>query len=418
MRCLSQMLIATALLATSSVLALSFTEKVPSANLRVRAPSIEEARNIARFSSGCFLILDENLGIEGIPRQTVEIISNGTDGPCVRDDLTITIGKQTSVLDFSYQVLRAMVQRRIGDLFPQAKGKGKGPLVCFLSAALAHRYSMKIRNASGIALDLDYLPAQYQFSNNYFPDLLLLLSAPVPPEFTALFQCYAMHCDLLLYAFDKTNLKSKKLCRRMLEMEAYERPPAAAASFLLTSALPEGTTPQWWYQQNVRQVAGRGRPSTNAQVIAAKVAELETIPVVSPLRVDAVLHVPLEKAPEAFTDLRTDNSALLKRRRDFIQLATAAPPLLRPALENYGNAIGCLLENDVKSFQRRLSLARKEFQDSLKKQKEVEDLMDQFERDHIPVNTRFAPFLHVIHQYHSFLETLFPLSTPESPQPK
>lgn len=403
------------MLTTSSLLALSFTEQIPTAKIRVKASSVDEARNIGRYASSCFLLLDETLGIEGIPGQTVEIVAQA-EATCTRTGLTITFGGQTSVLDFTYHVMCAMVQRRVSDLFPQGKGKGNGPLACFLSAALAHRNAMRIRNAGGIALDLDYLPAQHQFENSCFPDLILLLTTSVPPDFTGLFQCYAMHCDLILYAFDKTNLKCQKMCRRLLEMEAYERPPVSAVNFLLGSSLPQGTTPQWWYQQNIRQVANRGRPSSNAQVIAAKVAELEILPVVSPLRVDAVMHVRLENAPEAFTDLRTDNGALMKRRRDFMQLAIAAPPLMRSALEGYGNAIGSLLEGDVKNFHRRLSLARKEFDEAMKRQQTVEQLMDAFERDNIPVSTRFAPFLQIVRRHQEVLQEIFPLPAPSRSQ--
>ena len=225
--------------------ALTFHELQSTSQVRITAPSVEEVRNIGRYVNACFLLVDEALGVQGEPRSLVTVEEKTEAARVHCEELSVTFGQGAGMLEFTEAVMRVLLMRRSQDMFA-GRGAG-GPLCQFMAAGLAHRQTMRVRNAWGDAPNLDYLPARFLYSNGIFPDLHKLMTAPVPVDFTNLFQIYAMHCDLLITALE--HLTSTKggprrkntFLRELLEMDAFGRAPAEAANFVLASHLPKGT---------------------------------------------------------------------------------------------------------------------------------------------------------------------------------
>ena len=194
----------------------------------------------------------------------------------------------------------------------------------------------------------------------------------------------------------------------MLEMEAFGRTPVEACAFLLSNNLKPGQTLQGWYEQQVVQVSRRGRRIDVRESIEARVEALESIAVVGGNGPAAVQRIRLDDLPDILRDYKLDKVALANLQQRFLEIRKDASPLLQPALEQYVAALIALAGGHERRFRAEFQKARAMFAEALAQQRQIEQVVDQYEREYVPPQLRFDAYLDIVERYRQLNEQAFP----------
>lgn len=387
------------------VYCLSFTEKMHTQRVRATSSSAEQSRGIIRYAANCSGSVDRLLKVDGTPERYVEIVElEKVSSMASENELKVEYDADTDILEFTYLTIRALLRRRAGELFEKKAREER--IICCLAAGLAYRQAMTMRSYGGATVELDYQAARVQFSDRHFPDVKKLCASPVPPDFPVLFQLYAMHCDLFLRCLESIPGKGKSIAIRLLEMEAFGRDAGDSVEFVVGGLLPAGVTLQGWYERQVLIACNRIRVAENWEDIESRVHELESVSIVDAGGGGAT-QVPIDNVPEAFSDFKPDKAALMRRQNQFLALRNDAPPLLRPPLNMFARSLGLLVNGDVKGFRSEIALARAEFAKCLKRQRDIELALVEYEKETIPIERRFRPFIEIMERYFKLHDEIF-----------
>ncbi|MBP5639799.1 MAG: hypothetical protein J6X55_09995, partial [Victivallales bacterium] len=169
-----------------------------------------------------------------------------------------------------------------------------------------------------------------------------------------------------------------------------------------------GETVQKWYERMVFKVSRRRRRQSSEEIIAEKVLELETVPVIGYEGGTALRRVPLEDVPNVLHDYHSDVQGVLRLEKRFRDLRESAPYLLREPLEKYALAMNWIREGNLKRFRKEIGEARRNFQSALARQKKMNEAMNKYEQEHIPALKRFVDYVLVSRFYHELLRKIYP----------
>ena len=386
--------------------ALTFFENIPSSRLRVSAHTVEQARHIGRYVDTCSTVVDQLLQCRSQPEKTLAVVV--IEPGAKRNDadaLRIEYDENEGVMAVTYRLMRGLLTRRARELFDRSSGQTA--TTDWLAAALTNRVVMHGQGRLG-AYEPDYQVARQQFSQRHFPRIEILLQGGVTPETPPLFQLYMLHAELLAACLAELPGQRGEIFRKMLEMEAFGRAPVEACAFLLSNNLKPGQTLQGWYEQQVIQVSRRGRRVDVRESIEARVEALESIAVVGGNGPAAVKRVRLDELPDILKDYKLDRVALTNLQQRFLEIRQDASPLLKPALDQYVAALGLLVDGRERRFRTEFRKARAAFAEALAQQRQIEQVVDQYELEYVPPQQRFDAYLDIVERYRQLNEQTFP----------
>jgi len=386
--------------------ALTFSETIPGSRIRVSARAVEQARHIGRYADTCSTVVDQLLQCRSQPEKTLAVVV--VEPAAERtgaDPLRIEYDENEGVMAVTYRLMRGLLTRRARELFDRSSGQTA--TTDWLAAALTNRVVMHGQGRLG-AYEPDYQVARQQFSHRHFPRVEILLQGGVTPDVPALFQLYMLHADLLAACLAALPAPRGEIFRKMLEMEAFGREPVEACAFLLSDYLNPGQTLQGWYEQQVVQASRRGRRMDVRESIEARVAALESIPVVGGNGPAAVQRVRLDELPNILKDYKLDKAALVNLQRRFLEVRQDASPLLQPALDLYVAALGALAGGQERRFRTEFQKARAMFAEAQAQQRRIEQEVDRYELEYVPPQLRFDAYLDIVERYRLLNDQAFP----------
>ncbi|NLF60482.1 MAG: hypothetical protein GX574_04960 [Lentisphaerae bacterium] len=386
--------------------ALTFSETIPSSRLRISGRTVEQAQNIGRYVDTCSTVVDQLLQCRSQPEKTLAVVvvepgAERTDA----DPLRIEYDENEGVMAVTYRLMRGLLTRRARELFDRSSGQTA--TIDWLAAALTNRVVMHGQGRLG-AYEPDYQVARQQFSQRHFPRMEILLQGGVTPEAPALFQLYMLHADLLAACLAELPGQRGEIFRKMLEMEAFGRTPVEACAFLLSNNLRPGQALQGWYEQQVVQVSRRGRRVDVRESIEARVEALESIAVVGGNGPAAVQRIRLDELPDILRDYKLDKVALANLQQRFLEIRQDASPLLQPALDQYVAALRTLAGGHERRFRTEFQRARAMFAEALAQQRQIEQVVDRYEREYVPPQLHLDAYLDVVERYRRLNEQAFP----------
>jgi len=254
----------------------------------------------------------------------------------------------------------------------------------------------------------DYEIARNQFMRKEFPKLDVLLANPVPSNQRYFFELYMMHCDLLLLALESIQGTKDGIIVGMLAAEQGGEDAMAALERLVAPQNKGGESLQAMYERLVFKAARRRRRQNGDEVIAERVRELETVPVLGYEAGTALRRVPLEEVPDVLKDYHSDVQAVFRLEGKFRELREASPYLLREPLEKYALAMRWIREGNMRRFKKDIGEARREFQKALTRQRKLNIAMDKYERNHVPALKRFVDYVLVSRFYRELSKKIYP----------
>ena len=95
-------------------------------------------------------------------------------------------------------------------------------------------------------------------------------------------------------------------------------------------------------------------------MIAERVAELETVPMVGGSGPEALKRVRLEDMPKILEDYKADTRAFLRLEQRFKDLQLDAPFWLQPSLDQYIEALQLLREGKMRRFKNEFQKAQRQ----------------------------------------------------------
>ena len=163
-----------------------------------------------------------------------------------------------------------------------------------------------------------------------------------------------------------------------------------------------------YFCEQFAMIINSGIPmSEGAEMIAERVAELETVPSVGGSGPDALKRVRLEEIPKILEDYKADTRAFLRLEQRFKDLQTDAPYWLQHPLGQYVEALQLLRDGKMHRFKREFKKAREAFQSALVKQRKLDGYLDEYERKMIAANVRLDDFMEVVQRYHQIAGSLY-----------
>ncbi len=395
------------LLAVSVLHAVVIKENRRAIRIRIATFSSEQTNGVANYATDCSGMVDRLFGVETMPTEYLDI-HEANSALQIPDDTErkMYFNSKTEMHDFTYRLMRKLVRRRVREFFE--KNNPNGELAEFLAAALTFRRIMDLYSHSG-GYDWDYVPARTMFANGKFPNAEMLLSKPIPTSFQYLFQLNAMYCDLMLYSLEHFPGRRGDFIRRLMEVDSSGVPTKETIRTVIIQSLPEGTTLQGWFEKHARQACRRERSSRMNKSIPARVKELENFSVLNATKDYSVERVTIDELPTAFMELKIDKSVLVRREAQFLELANECSPIVRPALEMYAHAIGGLTSGDSRQFYDDLHNAREALAKALERQNEIAAVVDDAEKEYVPVTERYRPFIDIISHFRRLEDEVIPI---------
>ena len=213
----------------------------------------------------------------------------------------------------------------------------------------------------------------------------------------------------MLFSLERFPGRRGEFVRRLMEADSGGGPSRETVRKVVIQSLPEGTTLQGWFEKYARQACRRERSSRMNKSIPARVKELETFSILSATRNYSVERVSIDDLPDAFMELKIDKPVLVRREAQFLELANESSPIVRPALEMYAHAIGGLTSGDARQFYDELQKAREAFAKAMERQNEISEIVDEAEKEYVPVTERLKPFIDVIRHYRRLEDEVIPV---------
>ena len=235
----------------------------------------------------------------------------------------------------------------------------------------------------------------------------MLVGGGIDVEFRPLFEFFMLHSDLLLLSLETLRRGQSDLFVSMLQGERSGRDPLAVFDELLGKHYPEGKGRQEFYEHRVAVVSLQRHRGGGVEMIAERVAELETVPSVGGSGPDALKRVRLEEIPKLLEDYKADTRAFLRLEQRFKDLQMDAPYFLKDSLGRYVEALQLLREGKLRRFEKEFKKAREAFLKALTKQRTLDAMLEEYERKMTSVNARLDDFMEIIQRYHQIADSLY-----------
>ncbi|MBO7533190.1 MAG: hypothetical protein J6T46_04325 [Victivallales bacterium] len=408
------------LLALQLPAATVYTEVIQSGRIRVKATTEARSRAVGIFVSRCSERIDKLLGFSGQPQKTlsvVETVSGDEEEEEERNSYTrVRFRPDMNNLEVVHSIVYALIMRREQEL-PKAAGeeepppsawnrKRETPTTNWLAAGIAHRILVEEMGGVGL-MAKDYEIARNQYSLREFPSIDMLVSGGIDADFRPLFELFMLHSDLLLLSLETLRRGQPDLFTTMLLGERAGRDPLVVFDELLGKYYPDGKGRQEFYEHRVSVISLQRHRGGGAEMIAERVAELETVPLVGGSGPDALKRVRLEEIPKILEDYKADTRAFLRLEQRFKDLQMDAPYLLQDSLGLYIDALQLLREGKMRRFEREFKKAREAFLKALTKQRTLDAMLEEYERKMTSVNARLDDFMEIIQRYHRIADSLY-----------
>lgn len=391
------------LCAASAPLAAALPGEPAEARIRVLADSEPTAKAWERFAAACAADVTDLVGPGPEPQRLIRLYAGERrPGPeAEADPFSLAADPAEPLEAVTHRLVRALLRRRF--LGPGERTPPPMPSSEWVAAALTNRILFGNRERYGCFAP-DYEPARYAFQRGLFPDVARLVTHPVPPQRTVLFRLYALHADLLALCLEEG--VGPGAVRRVLELDARDRTPVDAVSFVAQDAFEPGETLQTWYARTAPAVSRRGRRPSETATAAERFESLTTVSVVAPGERDfRGTRRPIEDVPEKLEALRRDTDAMGTLQRDLFELIKDAPFLLQAPIAGYADACrkvpprGDIDSRAVRNARSAMRKAREAVADALARQRQLEEYLDEQERRHVPAGRRLGLFLDVVSRY-------------------
>ena len=408
------------LLAVQLSAATFYTEVIQSGRIRVKAMTEGRSRAVGVFVSRCSERVDKLLGLGGQPQKTLtiqEAISGDEEEEEERNNpLRVRFRPDMNNVEVVHSIVYALIIRREMEL-PKEKDeeepqpslwnrKRETPAANWLAAGITHRILVEEMGGVGL-MSKDYEIARNQYSLREFPGIDMLVGGGIDVEFRPLFELFMIHADLLLLSLETLRHSQPELFVSMLRGERSGRDPLVVFDEQLGKFYPEGKGRQEFYEHRVAIISLQRHRGGGAEMIAERVAELETVPSVGGSGPDALKRVRLEEIPKLLEDYKADTRAFMRLEQRFKDLQMDAPYLLRDSLGRYVEALQLLREGKLRRFGKEFKKAREAFLKALTKQRELDAYLDEYERRSTSVNARLDDFMEIIQRYQRIADSLY-----------
>ena len=408
------------LLAVQLPAATFYTEVIQSGRIRVKATTEGRSRAVGVFVSRCSERVDKLLGLSGQPQKTLtiqEAISGDEEEEEERNNpLRVRFRPDMNNVEVVHSIVYALIMRREMELPKEDdeadpppslwNRKRETPTANWLAAGITHRILVEEMGGVGL-MSKDYEIARNQYSLREFPGIDMLVGGGIDVEFRPLFELFMLHADLLLLSLETLRRGQSDLFVLMLQGERSGRDPLVVFDELFGKFYPEGKGRQEFYEHRVSVVSLQRHRGGGAEMIAERVAELETVPSVGGSGPDALKRVRLEEIPKLLEDYKADTRAFMRLEQRFKDLQMDAPYLLRDSLGRYVDALQLLREGKLRRFEKEFKKAREAFLKALMKQRSLDALLEEYERKLTSVNARLDDFMEIIQRYHRIADGLY-----------
>ena len=408
------------LLALQLPAATYYTEVIQSGRIRVKTTTEGRSRAVGVFVSRCSERIDKLLGFSGQPQKTlsvVETVSGDEEEEEEKNSYTrVRFRPDMNNVEVVHSIVYALIMRReqelpkeAGEEEPQPSSwnrKRETPTTNWLSAGIAHRILVEEMGGVGL-MSKDYEIARNQYSLREFPSIDMLVGGGIDADFRPLFELFMLHSDLLLLSLETLRRGQSDLFVTMLRAERAGRDPLTVFDELLGKYYPEGKGRQEFYEHRVSVISLQRHRGGGAEMIAERVAELETVPLVGGSGPDALKRVRLEEIPKILEDYKADTRAFLRLEQRFKDLQMDAPYLLQDSLGLYIDALQLLREGKMRRFEKEFKKAREAFLKALTKQRTLDSMLEEYERKMTSVNARLDDFMEIIQRYHRIADSLY-----------
>ena len=318
----------------------------------------------------------------------------GTDLPPPTDQLGLNLSPESTTWNAVQELALRLVTRRAMAL--QEDGAGPLGALDWLAAAASYRivnmnFKPELIRANP-SLALSMLSGASPFP------VKTVLENPLPATFEVPFLLYARYCHLLTAVVELSgNAKDNRL-RRVLELEAAGRPPLAAMELTMGDDFHSGEDLQAWFERKLGHLNWLNQESHSADDIARRLPELETLPEVKPGPDGAFgcTMVNMDEISRETREYQLDQNGLANRIKDFTLLHKQAPPLLRPALAKYIEALTDLSKGKNRKFQKLFKEAREEFGAARERQRKISEFLDTLENRQPQLPRSLEPFMTVL----------------------
>ena len=408
------------LLAVQLPAATFYTEVIQSGRIRVKATTEGRSRAVGVFVSRCSERVDKLLGLSGQPQKTLtiqEAISGDEEEEEEKNNpLRVRFRPDMNNVEVVHSIVYALIMRREMELPKEDdeadpppslwNRKRETPTANWLAAGITHRILVEEMGGVGL-MSKDYEIARNQYSLREFPSIDMLVGGGIDVEFRPLFELFMLHADLLLLSLETLRRGQSDLFVLMLQGERSGRDPLVVFDELFGKFYPEGKGRQEFYEHRVSVVSLQRHRGGGAEMIAERVAELETVPSVGGSGPDALKRVRLEEIPKLLEDYKADTRAFMRLEQRFKDLQMDAPYLLRDSLGRYVDALQLLREGKLRRFEKEFKKAREAFLKALMKQRSLDALLEEYERKLTSVNARLDDFMEIIQRYHRIADGLY-----------
>ncbi len=408
------------LLAVQLPAAMFYTEVIQSGRIRVKATTEGRSRAVGVFVSRCSERVDKLLGLNAQPQKTLTV-QEMTSGDEEEEEeksnpLRIRFRPDMNNVEVVHSIVYALIMRREMELPKEDdeadpppslwNRKRETPTTNWLAAGITHRILVEEMGGVGL-MSKDYEIARNQYSLREFPGIDMLVGGGIDVEFRPLFELFMLHADLLLLSLETLRRGQSDLFVLMLQGERSGRDPLVVFDELFGKFYPEGKGRQEFYEHRVSVVSLQRHRGGGAEMIAERVAELETVPSVGGSGPDALKRVRLEEIPKLLEDYKADTRAFMRLEQRFKDLQMDAPYLLRDSLGRYVDALQLLREGKLRRFEKEFKKAREAFLKALMKQRSLDALLEEYERKLTSVNARLDDFMEIIQRYHRIADGLY-----------
>ncbi len=407
------------LLAVQLPAATFYTEVIQSGRIRVKATTEARSRAVGVFVSRCSERIDKLLGFSGQPQKTLSIVEATSEDEEDEEEKTsytrVRFRPDMNNVEVVHSIVYALIMRREQELpkevgeeepLPSWNKKRETPTTNWLAAGIAHRILVEEMGSVGL-MAKDYEIARNQYSLREFPSIDMLVGGGIDVEFRPLFEFFMLHSDLLLLSLEKFRHGQSDLFVTMLLGERAGRDPLAVFDELLGKFYPDGKGRQEFYEHRVSVISLQRHRGGGAEMIAERVSELETVPLVGGSGPDALKRVRLEEIPKILEDYKADTRAFLRLEQRFKDLQMDAPYMLQDSLGLYIDALQLLREGKMRRFEKEFKKAREAFLKALTKQRTLDAMLEENERKMTSVNTRLDDFMEIIQRYHRIADSLY-----------
>lgn len=399
-----------------------YTEVLQAGRVRVKATTELRCRAVGFFVSRCSDRVDRMLGITGQPSKTLTVIESlGMDDEEESEKNSIyrvRFRPEMNNVEVVHSLVYALIMRRelempkemegVGEIpSPSRRAKRETPTANWLAAGLTHRILVEEMGGVGL-MSKDYEVVRNQYSLREFPSVDMLLGGGIDVDFRPLFELYMLHCDLLLLSLETLRGSQTDLFRQLLQGERVGREPLMVFDETFGKYYADGTGRQELYERRVAMVSRQRHRGGGTEMIAERVEELETVPMVGGSGPEILKRVRLEDMPKVLEDYKADTRAFLKLEQRFKDLQTDAPYWLQHPLGQYVEALQLLRDGKMHRFKREFKKAREAFQSALVKQRKLDGYLDEYERKMIAANVRLDDFMEVVQRYHQIAGSLYP----------